>query len=699
MKTTKIKEAVEELFFAEGAYWSGSEFITAPPYNRKAEIGSFTIDIDRMVYVDFATRESGSIVDLTAAARQCSELEACQFLGIPQEAVTAIGYGRRKPSNTAEKQIPIEPIEWSEPQKILDIYAVIMDQTIASRWNEIFTEFSIPVEAVSWRLNCEIQELRTMKPVSIIPPYLEQAKMVVVVDSKEQDSFVASKILAKKTGAVFIELLSKAEMVDRKIVKGKIDSLLSILGDYDGITEIALSDAFAAMYGTYMRFHIERQAWMYWDEDDSVWVDDGYGGVYDLYRRFCAELARLNKALSRSIQSYTKFRSIMFLAKQNPSLRCSERDFDKELYKVKSGSLLIDLITGKVRQVESSDYITQQLGCRYNPDATCPMFIKFINEIFFYNTDMVEFIQRLFGLCLSGDVSPEVFVVFYGIGANGKSTLLSVIKHVLGTYAKEAAPETFVAANKSAIANDIAMLKNIRLVVTSELPGNKQLDENRLKAMTGSDSVTARFLYSEYFEFLPQWKIIMATNHRPKIVGTDYGIWRRLLLIPFDYVCITQNQDPTLKEKLITESPGILNWMIEGFSKYWNDGRGRKALKVPPAIDAYIEEFHDEENALRRYIKTECYTTAEECLMVYSRNSCPLEVLYEAFLNWAQAVGVSIPNLTMSGLKRRLLDMGYRSKPIGGRYYYEGIYPKEATKWLSQATIDKEALVEAYQNG
>jgi putative DNA primase/helicase len=179
--------------------------------------------------------------------------------------------------------------------------------------------------------------------------------------------------------------------------------------------------------------------------------------------------------------------------------------------------------------------------------------------------------------------------ILYGSGANGKSTFLNTLMRILGDYAIAASTETFMKKNGEQISNDIARLRGTRFVTTAEAEQGKRLSEPLIKQITGNDAMTARFLYGEFFDFVPTFKIFMATNHKPMIKGTDHGIWRRIKLIPFTTTIRAEKQDKHLEEKLIREGPGILNWLIEGVKRWFAEGL------VPPAeINGATEEYRNE---------------------------------------------------------------------------------------------------------
>jgi putative DNA primase/helicase len=180
---------------------------------------------------------------------------------------------------------------------------------------------------------------------------------------------------------------------------------------------------------------------------------------------------------------------------------------------------------------------------------------------------------------LTGDTSEQCMFILFGSGANGKSTFLNTIMYLLGDYAIATPTETFMWKTGDQITNDIARLRGTRFVTTTEAEQGRRLSEPLIKQITGNDRMTTRFLYGEFFNFVPTFKIFMATNHKPVIKGTDHGIWRRIKLIPFTTRIEEEKQDKHLEEKLRAEASGILNWMLEGTRRR----PGRAAPAIHPA--------------------------------------------------------------------------------------------------------------------
>jgi len=217
--------------------------------------------------------------------------------------------------------------------------------------------------------------------------------------------------------------------------------------------------------------------------------------------------------------------------KDSSSAIASDFDTDKLLFNVQNGTL--DLRTGELRPHRQRDLLSKISPIRFDARATCPLWIDTLGTIFDGDEKLVRFVQLALGYALTGLTREQCFFVLFGKGANSKSLLLSILREVLGDYQKHTAASTLMQKRGDAIPNDVAMLRGARLVTSIETHEGRKMDEALVKALTGDDPITARFFRKEFFTFSPEFKIFLATNHKPTIVGTDDGIWRRIRLIPF----------------------------------------------------------------------------------------------------------------------------------------------------------------------
>lgn len=286
---------------------------------------------------------------------------------------------------------------------------------------------------------------------------------------------------------------------------------------------------------------------------------------------------------------------------------------------------VIDLKSGALAPHDPKNYFTKITAVEYSENADCPRWTAFLDDIFGGDKDLIRYVQKAVGYSLTGATSEQCAFFLYGTGRNGKSTFLDIIRDIFGDYAANIQPETIMVRNSqgSAINSDIARLKGARLVTSVEPNEGVRINEGLLKQLTGDDTVTARKLYGDEFEFKPEFKLWMATNHKPVIRGTDTGIWRRIHMIPFTCVIPEGKVDRRLKYKLSAELTGIFRWAVEGCLLWQKEG-----LKMPRAVLEEVREYRREMDVISAFVEDKC--TVGKGLSVKSSQ------LFAAYLNWAE---------------------------------------------------------------
>ena len=337
-------------------------------------------------------------------------------------------------------------------------------------------------------------------------------------------------------------------------------------------------------------------------------------------------------------------------------VKSEELDNDPWLINCRNGT--VNILTGEFTEHNQTDMITKIANVDYDPNADCPLWKQFIREIMDYNSDVINFLQTASGWAVTGDTREQTMFILYGSGANGKSTFLNTITALLGDYAIATPTETFMRKTGDQITNDIARLRGTRFVTTTEAEQGRRLSEPLIKKITGNDQMTARFLYGEFFNFKPTFKIFMATNHKPVIKGTDYGIWRRIKLIPFTTRIPLEKQDKELEEKLIAEAGGILNWLLEGVANWKREG-----LVAPDAVLNATDEYRGEMDVIGNFIKERCVARADVSIRIRE--------LYKAYSDWCgdnNEHPVSERFFSM-----RLKDMGYEQCRTAEARFWTGL--------------------------
>lgn len=312
---------------------------------------------------------------------------------------------------------------------------------------------------------------------------------------------------------------------------------------------------------------------------------------------------------------------------------------------------IINLKNGDVKAHNPEYYFTKITSVDCAEAADCPRWLAFLDDIFAGDKDLIRYIQKAVGYSLTGSTAEQCAFFLYGTGRNGKSTFIDVIRDVFGDYAANIQPETIMvkSSQSNAINSDIARLKGARLVTSVEPNEGVRLNEGLLKQLTGDDTVTARKLYSEEFEFKPEFKLWMATNHKPIIRGTDTGIWRRIHMIPFNVQIPEDKVDKNLTHKLKAEMAGIFKWCIDGCLMWQREG-----LQMPAAVLKSVREYRREMDVISAFIEDKC--TLEGTVQA--------SMLYAAYASWAD----SNNEYCMSNTKFST-ELAKRFEKIKGRNY------------------------------
>lgn len=345
------------------------------------------------------------------------------------------------------------------------------------------------------------------------------------------------------------------------------------------------------------------------------------------------------------------------LAKSEPDITMPYRDFDTNHWLVGVENGVLDLRDGKTVPPRSSMRITRSLGTSFQTSATCPKWMAFLHRIMAGDIGMIESLQRACGYSLTGSTSEQCIFINQGPGANGKSVFMRVLREVAKDYGADVAADTFLDRDRRDSSNDLARLAGVRFVCASEIDEGKQLAESLIKSITGGEAISARFLYREYFEFVPQFKVWIACNHKPRISGDDHGIWRRIRLIPFRVTIPPEEQDRELLDKLRAEMPGILNWMVEGAVAWQKHG-----LDPPAAVLNATATYKAESDAIGEWIDQRC--------VVADGVSIQAKLLYDDYAKFIGDRG-SHP-LSMKRWAQRMADRGF-NKDEGRIVHYRGI--------------------------
>jgi putative DNA primase/helicase len=367
-------------------------------------------------------------------------------------------------------------------------------------------------------------------------------------------------------------------------------------------SEESLALIFAKRHEPNLRYVAKWGSWMQWD--GTRWGFDETMRAFSLSRAICREAASAcnNPKGAMAIASAKTVAAIERLAKADRVLAATVEQWDAVPRKFNDTESTIDLRTGCPRTPNRTDYITQKGGCQAAPVGTPhPIWSAFLNRITANDRELIAFLQRYIGYCLTGETVEHVFVFAYGSGANGKGVFLNTIVKVFGDYATVADMATFIDSKNDRHPTDIAKLRGARLVVAQETQQGRSWDEAKIKAITGGDRQTARFMRQDFFDFYPTFKLFIAGNHKPRLQNVDEAMRRRLLLVPFTVQIPPTERDTKLAEKLEAEWPAILRWAIDGCLEWQRTG-----LAPPAVVTDATDEYFAGEDSFGQWLEDRC---------------------------------------------------------------------------------------------
>lgn len=420
-----------------------------------------------------------------------------------------------------------------------------------------------------------------------------------------------------------------------------------------------------AAWGHLVRHVGPWSSWLVWD--GKRWQRDTRGRINELAKTVAADLwhevallqgddRKLAVKWAMQSENASRIRAMVDLARSDPKVAIDPQQLDADRWLLNTRNGTIDLRTGQRRDHDQRDLITKVAAVDHNHAAVAPQFTAFLERII-PDPQVREFLQRWFGYCLTGDVSEHKILFAFGAGANGKSTLLNALAHVLGDYASQAAPDLLMRRRDDPHPTGLADLQGARLVLASETAEGRRLDEALVKRLTGGDPIKARHLYADFFEFDPTHKFVVATNHRPEVTGTDHGIWRRIRLVPFEVVIPDDEQDGQLEQKLRAEAAGILTWALDGAAAWRRDG-----LTEPAAVVSATADYRAAMDVIGDFVS--------DCCLLAPGVSAKAGDLFRRYGQWCETMG-ELP-MTQRKFGEALADRGL-SRYRSGVHWWAGI--------------------------
>jgi P4 family phage/plasmid primase-like protien len=399
--------------------------------------------------------------------------------------------------------------------------------------------------------------------------------------------------------------------------------------------EDSVALAFAEQHADQFRYVAASSQWMRWN--DSRWQTEDTLAAFDASRKLC-RLARNAKA--RTVAA------VVTLARSDRRMAATAGQWDRNPMLIHTQRSTIDLASGKERAPDRLDYITKQAGTWLADKGTAhPLWTDFLEKVTDANEELIGFLQRLAGYCLTGLTREHVLAFLYGKGANGKGVFVNTIARIMGDYALTAPMEMFLASKTDRHPTEIARLKGARLVVAQETQKGRRWDETKLKNLTSSDPLSGHFMRQDYFDFLPSHKLLITGNHKPSLSSIDEAIRRRLLLVPFAVEIPVPERDPDFPAKLEPEWSAILRWMVDGCIEYQHDGLG-----VPETVRKASDEYFADQDVIEQWIA--------DWVDVRDPNAfTPSRQLFASYKGWAEQRNLRLG--TETAFVQSLVDKGY----------------------------------------
>jgi putative DNA primase/helicase len=467
------------------------------------------------------------------------------------------------------------------------------------------------------------------------------------------------------------DILRRVRDAEREVARGSALSKASW-----PTTDVGNAERFSRQHGADVRYCHPWNKWLVFD--GRRWAMDSMGEVMRRAKRVARSIlveasqiedGELREQLAKwaaASERRERLGDMIVLAESEQPIPIAVESLDSHPWLLNCENGTVDLKTGELREHRREDYLTKLCPLEYptEPGDEPDLWLEFLDRIFDGKTDLIGFLQRLIGMALVGDVLEHVLPIFYGVGANGKSVFLETVCGMLGPDYAMHAPQGLLMASKSdRHPTELADLHGKRFVAAVETADGGRLSESLVKELTGGDSIRARRMREDFWQFRPSHTVVLATNHKPNIRGTDHGIWRRIRLVPFSVIIPDHEQDKQLSHKLRIEWPAILRWAVTGCLTWQRDG-----LKAPDEVKAATDEYKIDMDVLGEFI--------DECCVIDPEYETPAGALFAAYKAWAEKRGEFVESQTKFGT--RLAERGFvKDRASGGanrgRVQYRGI--------------------------
>ncbi len=437
---------------------------------------------------------------------------------------------------------------------------------------------------------------------------------------------------------------------------------------YD-LTELGNADRLLDRFGADLRYDVHRDIWLIWDGrrwavDETGqahrWMEAVVGSIQQEAEELTDEADKKRRAQVsawwHASSTNFKIEAALSVARHRDGVPVRAEDLDRNPWLLTCLNGTVDLRSGELRPHRREELITSLSPFDYDPSAECPEWLGFLRFITKEDEELSGFLQRAVGYSLTGSTREQAFFILYGTGRNGKSTFLNAVRRIAGDNARNTEASTFLRQDGRTVRQDLAALRGARVVTTTEIRDGDLLDEELIKRLTGGDPITARWLYSRHeAEFVPTAKVWFAVNHKPRVWGQDEGIWRRLLLVPWEVAIPEESVDKDYALKLEAEARGILAWAVRGAIHYLKVG-----LQPPTRVRVATKDYRQESDFLADFLS--------DCTEASAGESVTVGDLYRCYSSWCKDLGLKPASATRLSLN--LKERGFaQARTKASRYW------------------------------
>lgn len=478
------------------------------------------------------------------------------------------------------------------------------------------------------------------------------------MDQSEIKTLIRAYYTSGQPASAVIPILDNIELNGmRDQALEYLHSLYAIKDSYyaRNLTDTGNAERFVNTFGDILKYCYERKKWLIWT--GQVWEWDNGSQVMnmakDVARNIYAEAAKEDDDKKREqiakhahlSESEARRKAMLELAQSEIGIPVDIKDLDSNHWIINCLNGTVNLKTGELRPHNSRDLLTIMLPFNYEPAAKCDLWLKFLNRVMDNKQELIRYLQKAIGYSLTGDTREQCLFFLYGLGRNGKSTFIGILRKLMGTYGHKTTTDLFMTKDRSGMGPNegLADLQGKRFVVASEIEDGRRLAVVLIKEMTGGESIRADRKYEHQFEFQPTHKIWLCGNHKPVITDTTYAIWRRFKLIPFTVTISDTECDPDLAMKLEKEITGIFSWAVRGCLEWQKEGLG-ETQEVRQATEAYRVE----QDVLGEFMEDKCFLKPSVFV--------PKSELYQVYKKWTE--DNNQPIISQRNFRGKIMERG-----------------------------------------